>query len=48
MTRGFSWGTLTTRAALAYTHEDGGKVDPGEYAIEYLKRLSPKWRVYAG
>jgi hypothetical protein len=20
----------------------------GEYAIEYLKRLSPQWRVYAG
>lgn len=48
VTRGFSWGTVTTRAALAYSQEDGGKVDPGEYAIEYLKRLSPKWRVYAG
>lgn len=48
VTRGFSWGTVTTRAALAYTQEDGGKVDPGEYAIEYLKRISPKWRVYAG
>ena len=24
------------------------KVEAGEYAIEYLKRLSPAWRVYAG
>jgi hypothetical protein len=24
------------------------KVDLGEYALEYLKRLSPAWRVYLG
>jgi len=48
VTRGFSWGTVTTRAALEYIQEEGGKIQAGEYAIEYLKRLSPKWRVYAG
>jgi hypothetical protein len=35
--RGFRWGTMKLRAAVAYA--DGG-VEPGEYAIEYLKRVS--------
>lgn len=48
VTKGFSWGTVTTRAALEYTQQDGGTIEPGEYAVEYLKRLSKKWRVYAG
>jgi len=44
--KGFSWGTLTPRISLAY---DGGEneVELGEYAIEYLKRLSENWRVVA-
>jgi len=45
--RGFSWGTVTGRAALAYSMEEE-TLEAGEYAIEYLKRLSPHWRVYAG
>lgn len=45
--RGLSWGTVTVRAAAAYS-QDKGEVEPGEYAVEYLKRLSPRWRVYAG
>lgn len=45
--RGFSWGTMTVRAAGEYLAEtsSGG---PGEYAIEYLRRLSPHWRMYTG
>jgi hypothetical protein len=45
--RGFSWGTITLRLAGEYTKEES-KVELGEWAIEYLKRLSPHWRVYAG
>ncbi|HYM82424.1 MAG TPA: hypothetical protein VEY91_13560, partial [Candidatus Limnocylindria bacterium] len=43
--RGMSWGTVTARAAAEYS---GDTFDTGEYALEYLKRLSPRWRVYAG
>jgi len=39
--KGFPWGTLSGRYSLAY--EEGG-IQGGEYAIEYLKRLSPRWR----
>lgn len=45
--RGFTWGTLTLRVAAQYHLEDR-KVDLGEYAVEYLKRVSPAWRVYLG
>jgi hypothetical protein len=47
LTKGFAWGTTTVRAALDYAVEDG-VVDAGDYAVEYLKRLSSTWRVYAG
>jgi len=43
LTRGFRFGTLTTRASMEYQAEEG-KVAFGEYALEYLKRLSPRWR----
>jgi len=46
--RGFRWGTLTARAAVQYTEGSTSKVDLGEYAVEYLKRLSPSWRIYVG
>lgn len=46
MVRGFRWGTVTLRAAIAYTG-DGKKFEPGEYALEYLKRLSNTIRVFA-
>jgi len=43
--RGFSWGTVTGRAAVEYDRaEDVFEI--GEYAVEYLKRLSPMWRVF--
>lgn len=45
--KGFAWGTMTARTAMEYTLENG-KFDVGEYAVEYLRRLSPSWRLYAG
>lgn len=42
--KGFRWGTITARGAFEYT--DG--FEPGEYAFEYLKRVSPQWRFYVG
>ena len=45
--RGRSWGTVTARLAAEYAQEDGA-LELGEYAVEYLKRVSPSWRVYSG
>jgi hypothetical protein len=45
--RGFSWGTMTARAALEYAAADG-TTELGEMAIEYLKRVSRSLRVYLG
>lgn len=47
VTRGFRWGTLTLRAAGEYARAANPKFDAGEYAIEYLRRLSPAWRIVA-
>jgi hypothetical protein len=47
MIRGLGWGTVAARAGLIYSAE-GGTVEASEYAVEYLKRLSPRWRVYGG
>jgi hypothetical protein len=47
LTRGFTWGTLTGRVALQYLKAEGA-IEPGEWAIEYLKRVSPSWRIYLG
>jgi hypothetical protein len=42
--RGFSWGTLVSRVTVEYNHDD--KLwDLGEFSVEYLKRLSPAWRI---
>lgn len=46
VTRGFPWGTVTLRAAAEYSREER-KFEAGEYAVEYLKRLSRAWRVVA-
>jgi hypothetical protein len=43
--RGFRWGTITT---LEVVPSSSSPFDIGEYAVEYLKRLSPQWRVYVG
>ena len=47
VTKGFPIGTFTLRVAAQ--HEKGqGTVEIGEYAFEYLKRVSPRWRLYTG
>ena len=46
--KGFSWGTLTLRGAVEYAAESTSEFDIGEVAFEYLKRLSPSWRIYLG
>lgn len=45
--RGTRLGTFTVRAGAEYLVEDG-TWDLGEYAVEYLKRVSPQWRLYTG
>jgi hypothetical protein len=45
--KGFSFGTITARVAGEYDEADK-QVVFGEYALEYLKRLSPTFRVYTG
>ena len=42
--RGHAWGTMTFRAAVEYSAAEN-KLEYGEYAIEYLRRLSPAFRV---
>ncbi len=41
--RGYRWGTLAGRVAVAYDGEDN-RPELGEYAVEYLKRSSERWR----
>jgi hypothetical protein len=43
--RGFSWGTVTGRLAVEYDRAED-VFELGEYAVEYLKRLSNTWRVF--
>jgi hypothetical protein len=45
--RGFGWGTMTLRVAAEYSMEES-KIELGEYGVEYLRRLSPAWRIYLG
>jgi hypothetical protein len=44
--RGHSWGTIGGRIAVAWDGEDS-KIEIGEYAFEYFKRISPRWRLVA-
>jgi hypothetical protein len=44
--RGFHWGTLTARIAVEYDEASTSSFDLGEYAIEYLKRVSPALRFF--
>jgi hypothetical protein len=41
--RGYRWGTVYGRASIAWDGEDS-KADLGEFAFEYLKRTSDRWR----
>ncbi len=43
LAKGFTWGTLTPRISVAYDRAEGA-TELGEYAVEYLKRLSTAWR----
>ena len=45
--RAFPWGTMSIRTTVEYNRDDT-HWDLGESSIEYLRRLSPAWRVYAG
>jgi hypothetical protein len=47
MVRGFGWGTMTVRVAMEYNKAEE-KIELGELAVEYLRRLSETWRVYLG
>ena len=44
VTKGYSFGTLSLRAGIKYDRGDR-QFKVGEYGIDYLKRLSPEWRV---
>ena len=46
MVKGFGFGTLTARVAVEYSEASSSHFDLGEYALEYLRRLSPGFRVY--
>lgn len=46
--RGYSWGTIIARAAVEYASGSTSQFDAGEYAVEWVKRLGPHVRVYAG
>jgi hypothetical protein len=43
--KGFRWGTMTTRINAEYNNAES-KFDLGEFSLEYLKRLSPDWRIF--
>ena len=43
--KGFSWGTITLRAALEYDKAEE-TTEIGESAVEYLKRINPSWRLF--
>lgn len=46
LTRGFKWGTVTARASVFYEETSNTPWSLGEFAVEYLKRLSPSWRLF--
>ncbi len=43
--KGFRWGTLTARGSYLYSTSEGGEFS--EYAVEYLKKASNRWRFVA-
>lgn len=45
--RGFDFGTTALRVAAEYDAAEE-KVEIGEIAAEYIKRLNPSWRIYGG
>lgn len=47
LSKGFGLGTFTLRTAVEYSTEES-KIEAGEYAVEYLKRVSDLFRFYVG
>jgi hypothetical protein len=45
--KGFHWGTMTLRLAAEYDAAEN-KAELGEYAVEYVKRVSKLFRFYIG
>lgn len=48
LVRGYNWGTFLARASVEYEGGSSSQFDSGEYAVELVKRLSPRFRIYAG
>jgi hypothetical protein len=48
LVRGYSWGTILARASVEYEGGSSSQFDSGEYAVEFVKRLNPRFRIYAG
>lgn len=46
LTRGFKWGTVTAHISLFYESASSTHFELGEFAVEYLKRLSPSLRLF--
>ena len=46
--RGYGFGTMTVRASVEYVTASSTPWDFGEWGVEYLRRVNPDWRVYAG
>jgi len=45
--RAYRWGTMTFRTTIEYNHGDT-HWDLGETSLEYLRQVSPAWRVLLG
>ena len=48
LVRGFTWGTILARASVEYEGGSSSQFDSGEYALEFVKRLNRRFRIYAG
>jgi hypothetical protein len=46
--KGYRFGTLSARVAVEYDEASSSEFDLGEYAVEFLKRVSPRFRVFLG
>lgn len=44
--RGFTWGTLLARASVEYEGGSSSQFDSGEYAVEFVRRLNRRFRIY--
>ena len=44
--KGYRWGTINGRISIGYERAED-EVELSEYAFEYLKRVSPEWRLIA-